>query len=409
MYITSVPYSPYRLITAATYFYIPKRVVFEVGGALKLANELRLLGIDSGSSVLMVLDPAIKSLDHTVKTIKGLEEGGYHVDIYTDIEYEPSVDCARRAAEYIRKGDFKAVIGIGGGSTLDVAKVAAAAKDNPTKDVEEFIGMDKIPKRVTPVITLPTTAGTASEISRYTVFTKGAGKVGINGYNVIPDIAVVDPVFTYTLPPRITAGTGLDALSHAVEGMISLDATPMSDMFGLLSIELVFKYLRRAYYKGNDVEARYFMSLAATAAGVPLNVGRTVLGHSISQTFGPQYKVHHGTGCGMTLPYVMEFYLPAIPEKLAVIARAAGIDTTGLCVWGAAEEVIKATWNLVRDLGVPLSLKEIGISKAELEVLAERTIKEWPRPNSPIELTKERVLKVYEAMYEGKLLRVKTD
>jgi alcohol dehydrogenase class IV len=386
---------------------MPKKIVFEVNSALKLSNELKLLGVEKGSEIFLVLDPALKNLEHTVKTIKGLEEGGYVVDIYTDVEYEPSIECLKRAVDYVRKGKHKVVIGIGGGSTLDIAKVSAAGKDNPDKDVEEFIGMDKIPKRVTPVVTLPTTAGTAAEVSRYTVFTKGISKVGINGYNVMADIAVVDPVFTYTLPPKVTAGTGLDALSHAVEGIISLDATPMSDALGFLAVELVFKYLRRAYYRGNDVEARYFMSLAATSAGAPLNIARVVLGHSISQTFGPQYKIHHGTACGITLPYIMEFYLPAIPEKLAAIARVAGVDMAKLSIQEAAEEAVRITWKLVEDLNVPLSLRDIGISKAELETLAKRTIKEWPRPNSPIELTEERVLKVYEAMYEGKLMRVK--
>ncbi len=400
-------YSVYKLITTPTPFYMPKRIVFEVSGALKLHNELQLVGVEKGSKIFLVLDPALKGLEHVIKTVKGLEENGYVVDTYTDVEYEPSIECLRRAVEYIRKDDFKAVIGIGGGSTLDIAKVSAAAKDNPGRDVEEFIGMDKIPKRLTPVIALPTTAGTASEVSRYTVFTRGVGKVGINGYNVLPDIAVVDPVFTYTLPPKITAGTGLDALSHAVEGMISLDASPMSDALGFLSIELVFKYLRRAYYKGSDTEARYFMSLAATSAGAPLNIGRAILGHSISQTFGPQFKVHHGTACGMVLPYIMEFYLTAVPEKLAAMAKAAGIDTTKLKVREAAEEAVKAAWKLLEDLDIPLSLRDIGVSKAELETLAERSVKEWPRPNSPIELTKERVLKVIEAMYEGRLMKIK--
>ncbi|HID73311.1 TPA: iron-containing alcohol dehydrogenase, partial [Candidatus Micrarchaeota archaeon] len=169
----------------------------------------------------------------------------------------------------------------------------------------------------------------------------------------------------------------------------------------------VFRYLRRAYYKGDDVEARYFMSLAATAAGIPLNVGVVVLGHSMSHTFGPQYKVHHGTACGMVLPYVLDFYLPVVPEKLAALAAAAGVDTYGLSVWEAAEEAVRATWRLVEDLEIPLTLRELGVSRGELEALAERTVREWPRPNSPIELTKENVLKVYEAMYEGRLLRVK--
>ncbi|MEM2750365.1 MAG: iron-containing alcohol dehydrogenase [Nitrososphaerales archaeon] len=399
-------YSLYRLISSATYFYAPKKIIFELNSSLKLSNELQLLGVGKDSRVLMVIDPAIKSLDQTVKVLKSLNESGFIIDIYSDIEYEPTIECAKRAAEYVRKGDFKAIVGIGGGSTLDVAKIATVAKDNPDKDIEEFIGMDKVTKRPTPLIAIPTTAGTGSEVSRYTVFTKGVGKVGINGVHIIPDIAIVDPVLTFTMPPKVTAGTGLDALSHAIEAMISIDATLLSDALALQSVELVFKYLRRAYYKGSDVEARYFLSVAATTAGIPLNISRVLLGHSMSQTFGPMQKIHHGAGCGMVLPYVMEFYLSAVPEKLAAIAKAAGVDISGLSVWEAAKASIKATWELVKDLDVPLSLKEVGISKADLETLAERTIKEWPRPNSPIELTKERVLKVYEEMYEGKLMRV---
>ncbi|MEM2635204.1 MAG: iron-containing alcohol dehydrogenase, partial [Nitrososphaerales archaeon] len=203
-------YSLYRLISSATYFYAPKKIIFELNSSLKLSNELQLLGVGKDSRVLMVIDPAIKSLDQTVKVLKSLNESGFIIDIYSDIEYEPTIECAKRAAEYVRKGDFKAIVGIGGGSTLDVAKIATVAKDNPDKDIEEFIGMDKVTKRPTPLIAIPTTAGTGSEVSRYTVFTKGVGKVGINGVHIIPDIAIVDPVLTFTMPPKVTAGTGLD-------------------------------------------------------------------------------------------------------------------------------------------------------------------------------------------------------
>ncbi|MEM4481686.1 MAG: iron-containing alcohol dehydrogenase [Desulfurococcaceae archaeon] len=402
-----IPYSPYKQLTSLSAIYLPKKVVFELGGTFRLLEELKLLGVDRGSGVLLVLDPAVKHLDQVVKGVKLLEEAGYRVDAYTDIEYEPTIECAKRLAEYAWRGDYRAVVGIGGGSTIDLAKVAAVGRDNPGKDIELFIGLDKVPRRLTPLIALPTTAGTAAEVSRFSIFTKGYSKTGIHGVHVMPDVAVVDPALTYSLPPRVTAGTGLDALSHAVEGLLSYDSTLFSDVAAYLSIELIFKYLRRAYFKGSDVEARYFMSLAATTAGIPLNVARVILGHSISQVVGPTYKLHHGAACGMALPYIMDFYFPVAQEKLAVIARAAGVDTALLDVQGAAEEAVRATWDLVMDLDIPLSLREVGVSRAELEALAERTVKEWPRPNSPIDLTKERVLKVYQAMYEGSLVRVK--
>lgn len=396
----------YRLLSTATWFYAPKRTVFGLNQVLKLADELGLLGVERGSEVLAVVDPAVLNLDLVSRALKKLGES-YSVDTYTDVEYEPSVECAARIAEHARSGRYRAVIGIGGGSTLDLAKVAAISMDNPDKAVEEFRGVEKVPRRSTPVIAVPTTAGTGSEVSRFAVLTKGPSKFSIVSVHVIPDAAVVDPMLTITVPPKVTAGTGLDALSHAVEGYISLLSTPLSDAVALESARLVFRYLRRAYYKGDDVEARYFMSLAATAAGIPLNVGVVVLGHSMSHTFGPQYKVHHGTACGMVLPYVLDFYLPVVPEKLAALAAAAGVDTYGLSVWEAAEEAVRATWRLVEDLEIPLTLRELGVSRGELGALAERTVREWPRPNSPIELTKENVLKVYEAMYEGRLLRVK--
>lgn len=401
-----IPYSPYKHVTSTSALYAPKKVVFELGAALKLLSELRLMGVEAGSRVIVVLDPAVRQLDHVVKALKLLEEGGHSVDVYTDVEYEPTIECAKRLAEHTWKEDYKAVIGVGGGSTIDLAKVAAIGRDNPGRDVEKFIGVDKVPRRLTPLIALPTTAGTAAEVSRFSIFTKGSTKVGIHGVHVMPDVAVVDPALTYTMPPKVTAGTGLDALSHAVEGLISQDSNLLSDVAAYTSIDLIFRYLRRAFLRGDDVEARYFMSLAATTAGIPLNAARVVLGHSISHVIGPTYKIHHGLACGMTLPYIMDFYLPVAYEKFAVIARAIGVDTK-LSAWEAAEEAVRRTWILVRDLEVPLCLRDIGISRAELESLAERTIKEWPRPNSPIDLTKERVLKVYQAMYEGSLVRVK--
>jgi len=388
--------------------YSPKKILFGSGTALSLPKEVKAFGVSEGSKILVVLDPNVEKKVEYVNKILTELRNEYEIDVYTDVEPEPTVDCARRAAQHAVESSPSLIIAIGGGSTIDLAKVTRAAKDNPDKDVEEFVGVDKIPKVQTPLIALPTTSGTGSEVTRYAVITKGNVKMSPVGVNVIPDMAVVDPKLTITMPPKITAGTGLDALSHAVEGMLSTDATPYSDMIGLYSIELIFKYLRRAFYKGTDLEARHFMAMAATLAGLgPLNVGRVILGHSIAQTFGARYHIHHGVSCGMTLPYIMEFYLPVAYKKLAKMAEAAGVRASGMNEIEAAKAMIKATWELVQDLEIPLSLKEIGVSREELKDMAEATIRDWPRPNSPIELTVDRVLKVYEAMYEGRLRKVK--
>jgi len=386
--------------------YSPKKVLFGVGEALLLSKEIEILGIRKNSKILLILDPAMKEVEFLNKILNELSQK-YEIDIYTDVEPEPSVDCAKRAAQHAIEISPAAIIAIGGGSTIDLAKITRAAMDNPDKGIEEFTGIERIPRVSTSLIALPTTAGTGSEVTRYAVLTKGNIKMSPVSAKLIPDIAVVDPKLTVTAPPRVTAGTGLDVLCHAVEGLISIDATSYSDMIGFRSIELVFGYLRRAFYKGTDIEARYFMSMAATLAGLgPLNTGRTILGHSIGQTFGARYHVHHGISCGMSLPYIMEFYLPVAYKKLAKMAEAAGVRNSNTSDVEAANAMVKATWELVIDLEVSSSLKKIGVPKEELKDMADSTMRDWPRPNSPIELTVDRILEVYEAMYEGKLSRV---
>jgi alcohol dehydrogenase class IV len=384
-------------------FHAPREILLEIGILAKIPEVLRNLGIAVGDNVLVVIDPVVMNQEYFKSAERSMREAGYEIELYTDIEYEPSVDCARRLATHARKTSPKAVVGIGGGSTLDLAKVAAISVDNPSKDVEEFIGFDKVPRRITPLILSPSTSGTGSEATRHIVLTKGSAKTGIASRCLLPDVALIDPVLTYTMPPRLTAGAGLDALSHAVEAMISADSNPITDLLALQAIHLVFGYLRRAYLNGRDVEARYFMSLAATAAGMSFSSAKVLLGHNISQTFGPRYKVHHGIACGMALPYIMEFYLPATPEKFAAMADAIGVGAGARGIYEKAEGAIMEVWRLLEGLEIPLSLKEIGVSKSDLDELAERSVKDWPRPNSPVELTKDRVLKVYESMYDGRL------
>lgn len=399
-------YSFHNLSSRPLLMSTPKEIIFEVNGIIKMVDYIKSLGISEGSKILILIDPVIKNLDSIKMLDKSLFENKFHVEWVSEVEYEPSISTAERIIETGRKLKPNIVIGIGGGSTLDLAKILVAGIDNPEKNVRDFIGVEKIPKRATPLILAPSTAGTGSEVSRFAIVSEGERKMSISSRHIIADMAIVDPVLTYTVPPKITAGAGLDALSHAIEAMISLRSSPVSDMFSLQSIKLVFNYLTRAYLRGGDEEARYYMSMAATLAGIPLTMSGMVLGHSIAQTFGPTYKIHHGISCGMTLPYIMDFYLPVMIDKYNVIADILEIKQK-IGRYSRALEVVKQVWNLVKELNIPLSLKDIGISKVELEKLAERTLKEWPRPNSPIELTIERILKVYENMYEGVLSRVK--
>jgi len=236
----------------------------------------------------------------------------------------------------------------------------------------------------------------------FSVLSVGKKKMDVVSPNILPDMALIDPFLTTTLPPQVTAGTGMDALSQAIETVTSLATTPLTDALALTAIQLIMKWLKIAYIDGNNTQARSGMALAATLSGLAFGSGKLTLGHSLAQTFGPVRKIPHGTSCGVALPYVMEFYLPVIPEKLSLIAAAMGVETQAAPQNGAA--AIRAVMKLVDEIGVPTSLKELGFDKGEMSRLAEICVKEWPRPNSPRRLTQEAVLEVLERMWEGKIL-----
>ena len=398
-------YSALDLTSRSISITLPREMVFEVGGVGRLHELLAKLGIAEKSKVLGVIDPVLLDKSHLINALNTLRKAGYDLELFTKIEYEPSIDVAREVISVAREVEPAAVIGIGGGSTLDLAKLASIALHNPG-DIEDLVGSEKLRPRQLVLVLAPSTAGTGSEVTRYSVLTRGTSKVSVVSRWLLPDVALVDPILTYTMPPRVTAGTGLDAASHAIEAIISTDSNPFTDVLAYQAMKWIYRYLPRAYFRG-DAEARYFMSLAATYGGIALNVARVVLGHSIAQTFGPALRIHHGLACGITLPYIMEFYLPVVKEKFAILASYMSVDERAETIEEKAVSAIVAIWRLVETLEIPLSLKELGVSHAELEKLAERTVREWPRPNSPIELTKDRVLEIYKAMYEGRLRRIR--
>jgi len=252
-----------------------------------------------------------------------------------------------------------------------------------------------------PVICIPTTSGTGSEVTKFAVIRYEKTKKAISSDRIISDIAIVDPILTVSLPAKITAYTGLDALSHAVEAMISTWATPLTDTLALGAIKAIFRYLKRAYVNGEDLEARYYMSMAATLARLSFNDARVLLAHSIGQTIGPIYDLPHGLSVAFALPYILDFYLTSSAEKIALISEAAGIYDGRMTDKENAQRMIKWLLNFYRELDIPLSLIDLGASIDDLEIMAEYTVKFQPRSNSPIPLTKEKMLELYKKMWKG--------
>ncbi|MCD6503911.1 iron-containing alcohol dehydrogenase [Candidatus Bathyarchaeota archaeon] len=388
-----LPYS-FNLLTT----YSPKKIVVGLDAVNVCVQEFEL---KAGMNVLIVTDKGVQDAGIVKRITDELEDADVSFDVYDGVEADPKLSNAEEVAEKARGGNYDAVIGLGGGSSMDMAKVASLSVSNPGR-IEVYVGVDTVKHKGLPLYCIPTTAGTGSEVTRVAVVTVGKIKRAIVSSKIVPDVALVDPKLTVSMPPKVTVGSGLDALSHAVEAILSLDANPMTIALGLEAVRLISENLRVAYCDGRNVEARYHMSLAATMAGLSFNGPGLVHGHSIAQTFGPLYGVPHGLSCAMTLPYIMEFYLPAVPERLAWIAEAMGEDVYGLSLREAGKLAVEAVYELCVELDVP-SLKDVGVEKERIPEIAEFCVREWVRPNSPRLLKREDAIKILEKMWEGEL------
>jgi alcohol dehydrogenase class IV len=214
---------------------------------------------------------------------------------------------------------------------------------------------------------------------------------------LLPDVVIVDPELTITLPPRLTAITGLDALAHAIEGLTSTRATPLTDSIALTSIALILKYLYKAYTEGNNIEARTSMSMAALLSGLVVGNTGATLGHFIGETIGPIYNIPHGLAVGITLPYVVKFYSKVLAQKMDMLYKIY-LDIKSEDV---ISNLINSLIRLYKSMNIPLSLAELDIPEADLPKLAEITLRYKVRPTTLIKLNREVLLSIYEEMYEG--------
>jgi len=389
-----------RLPRLLTYSF-PRRIVFGLNSIEKIENEVEAF---NKRNVMLITDPVIAKTYAIAEIKLRLETRGTSLFLYDKVEPEPSLALAEEVAELARGRKVEAVLAVGGGSTMDVGKVAALSVTNPGR-VESYLGMNLVESRSAPLICIPTTSGSGSEVTQFAVLKIGEKKRSIISLNIVPERVILDPTLTVTMPMRITANSGLDALSHAVEAVLSMDASPITDALAFQAINLISKNIRTAYREGTNLEARSAMHLAATISGIAFTNARLVVGHSISQTFAPIFNVPHGQSCAMALPYAMEFYLSTIPKRLALVAIAMDESAVSLEAEEAAKEAVRIVRRLVEDLKIPLSLKEIGVPEEKLSMLAELCVKDWPRPNSPRPLTNEDLLEVFQRMWKGEPLQ----
>jgi alcohol dehydrogenase class IV len=339
--------------------------------------------------VFIVTDPILAKAGLVEPVHVPLSEAGVAVEVFFGGEPEPSLRAAAAAIAQGRAFRPDAVLGLGGGSNMDLAKITAVVLTHGGQPLD-YAGDDKIPGPILPLLCLPTTAGTGSEVSAATVLTDTEQKikVGVLSNHLRPRVAVVDPLLTVSCPPKVTADSGIDALTHAIEAYTAVDNAhfplpvgersvyqgrhPFGDMFAEKAIALIGKCLRRAVAHGSDLDAREGMALAATLAGLAFsNVGVAAV-HALEYPVGGATHCSHGAGNGLLLPFVMRYNLPACRPRFAVLAQLLGADVQGKNEDAAAEAAIDAVVQLRRDIGIPLRLRDLGVTEEQLRPFAAK-------------------------------------
>jgi alcohol dehydrogenase class IV len=352
--------------------HLPTRILFGIGTAQQVGTEAIRLGI---SHALVVTDGGLAQTEIPATVTRALDAAGVKWTLFAEVEPNPSTGTVTKGAEVYARQGCDGLIAVGGGSPIDAAKAIGFLETNGG-DIHEYFGADKIKKPLPPLVAIPTTCGTGSEVTQFTVITdtEKKFKAGIGNPFNIPRVALVDPSLLAKLPSKMVASTGMDALCHAIEAYTSQAGQFLSDAFSLRAIELIGRHLRPAVANGNIVDLSG-MAMASTLAGLGFNNTRTTLVHAMSHAVTAHAQVPHGVANAILVRYVMEFNLIGNPEKHADIAAALGEDTDGLSPIEAARLAVDAVRALADDVGIPQSLREVGVTDSLVESLADGAMK----------------------------------
>lgn len=370
-------------------------------GAVK--SELGTLAKGCGKSALIVTDSNLEKLGLLDDIKSGLSGVGIPFAVYNKVVTEPSMAYAQEGMQRFTEAGADFLIAVGGGSPIDAAKAISVLAGNGGK-MSDYEGPNRIPKPGAPLIAIPTTAGTGSEVTQFTIITDTDRNVKmlIASPRIIPRIAIVDPLMTMTLPQAITAATGIDALTHAIEAYVSVKAHAISDALALHAIGLVAAHLRQAWCNPDSLEARVGMSTAALEAGLAFSNASVALVHGMARPIGAYFHIGHGLSNAVLLPTVVEFSIPGNVKRYADIAAALGEQIEGLSLLDAATQAAKALTRLNEDLRVP-SLRGLGIDQKALEGVVEQMAKDalasGSPGNNPRKATKDEIVELYRKAY----------
>lgn len=328
-----------------------------------------------------------------------LDEAAISYDIFSDVKPNPTVSNVKAGIESFKKAGADFIIAIGGGSAMDTAKGIGIVINNPEfDDIVSLEGCAPTKNKSVPIVALPTTAGTAAETTiNYVIIDENKQKKMVCvDPNDIPAVAIIDAELMYSLPKGLTAATGMDALTHAIEGYITKGAWEMSDMFEIEAVRMIARYLPVAVNEPSNPEGRNGMAVAQYIAGMAFsNVGLGLV-HGMAHPMGSLFDVPQGVANALLLPTIMEFNMPACLDKYPEIAKAMGVDTSGMSKKEAAQAAVDAVRDLAVKVGIPQHLSELGISSADIPALAEQAISDVCTPGNPREVTLDDIKALYE-------------
>ncbi|MCL5046532.1 MAG: iron-containing alcohol dehydrogenase [Actinobacteria bacterium] len=377
-------------------FQIPTAVSWGYGASREVGNKARALG---ANRIFLATDPGVARTGMPDKISEVLSAAGLGVERYEGVSPDPDVSVVDDAFQRAKKAGCDALVAIGGGSSIDVAKAVGLMLSNGGDSIEEYLLGRPIQRPNPPVIAIPTTCGTGSEVTTSAVISDKKRKKKISlrqGTLLCASAAVIDPGLMTSLPPRVVATTGLDALTHAIEAYLSHAGFPLTDACALHAIELIAANLRPAAANPANLQAIGNMGIASTVAGFAFGQASTTLVHCMSHALGAHFDVPHGLANAVLLPYVMEYNLPANLPKFARVARALGGLTDGLTDLDAADLGVRLVRRLISDLSIPSRLGEIGVSPEAIPAMARDAAAEKRIANNPRRATEKEIAALFE-------------
>lgn len=380
-----------------TRFYIPTKVVRGIGAVDEIGKEAKALG---AKKALIVTGKNIAKAGLIEKPEKPLKSAGIEVEVFDEVMPDPTVKLVEKGMEIVRKGDFDVLIGLGGGSNIDAAKAMSVMARN-TGSICDYEGTDKFPNPTMPIIAVPTTAGTGSEVTYSSVITDTDRdyKFVVWSSLIPPRVAILDPQMPATGPVMARISAGMDALTHAIESYVSKNANPYSESLALSAIKLISDSLRMSIADASNAEAMSNMQLAANMAGMAFTNTRLGIVHAIALPPSALFHVPHGIANAILLPYGMEFNLIGNPRKYADIAFAMRENIEGLTLMEAAMASVDAVRMLSIDIGAPQTLESAGVKKEAIPKMAQDGMRSGHLAVNPRQVTIEDVIRIFEEAF----------